>query len=880
MVRVMRDFGDLLRALGRKLRYLHEDENGQAVVFIALTLLLMVVWVMLVINSGNTIAGKIEMTNAADAAGYSGTIWMARGLNTAAILNKTQAYILAIILLTESMNRTHQFAAFALIGMYALGAWMMGSCFPPLYIAGVLIIADVQTHYAFIFGSALVPDPERGLRWVPPSYAGNYYSIDGLYINILRHLRDPLWSVMKVISTISEQLVKVFPILAQAEAIHMGMTNNASIAMLMPVVPQLSAGCEKDKLCLPIVQAKEFDAICDPTVNGRYNEGGYYNFETEEQDDEANPTEQIYHFPANGKDEGSIDYFRHYLPYYWTGLEYFFTYTPPFVAELQRLAEWLQVNTICDMSDDDDEGMIEMTVGVTAADCYKIETGEMDNPILDVDDKKFVYTAYRWHTQSLNAQSSFSGDVNVHYQRYGVDGTVEDPYGGVCPTGGDNDRYIEMAASQNEICRAEGVDPTEVDRRYLCSSIAVGNTVPQDILDEMERAQQAMEEDPSAENVEAYQEAMMAYQEALEDAEPIYGCQCLKDMPGMHQDDHFIEEEDIGSNRKLYVFGEMIEAENDDFMDNDSIDSVGDFKGFDGTMKWLSNTDQATGTTGQKPYWVYSGQRNCESGFLGSEKSCHDIASEIDEYERDCCKALMDDGHGNLVEVTEEEKKCYFVDLVILESCEYTGETTSDAYTEYLSGGSFSMPGGGSSGQCPPQNNDNDPDKYGSACRQQEQNAIDQSNAKNSEKVRIQQLDWDVADGSPIWTQHVRYFGAAYQLPRQPLKKLQVSESFEEASIGIFGYGAAEIYVPDGVSQNLFQQEWRVRLIPIQYYDEGIAMVNMAQQFAELASFVQNLGSLGDLFGEIFDDPIGFFQGGTNPMDVLDEEATDWLINH
>lgn len=869
MVRMMRSLQNMLSAFGKKLRYLHDDENGQAVVFIALTLLLMVVWVMFVINSGNTMAGKIEMINAADAAGYSGTIWMARGLNTAAILNKTQAYLLAIILLIESMNRTHQFAAYALIAMYGIGAWMMATGFPPLYIAGALIIADVQTHYGFIFGSALVPDPERGLRWVPPSYAGNYYSIDGLYINILRKLRDPLWSVMKVISTISEQLVKVFPVLAQAEAIHMGITNNASIAILMPAIPQLSPGCEKDKLCLPIIQAKEFDALCDPTVDGQYDEGGYYNFETEEQDDENNPTEDIYHFPANGREDGSIDYFRHYLPYYWTGLEEFFTYTPPFVVELQRLAEKLQVETLCSSGDDDDDEM-ELTITVSASDCYKIETGEMDNPILEVDEKKYTYTAYRWDTQQLNDQGTFSGMINDHYEDYGPDGTIEDPYHGICPTADDNDRYVDMADSQNAICQAQGMDPTQVDRRYLCSNIAIGSTVPQDIIDALEQAQATMEADPTSENLEAYQQALLAYQEAMKEAEPIYGCQCLRDMPGMHQDEHFIEQEDIGSNRQLYIFGLAIEAEDDDFMDNDSIGW--NFRAFDGTMKWLNVGASPTGTTGQKPYWVYSGEQQCGDLWGGSSTCCHDIASESDAYERDCCR------HNEQV---EQEKKCYGVDLVILESCEYTGTTTSEAYTDYMTGGGVTIPGtGGNTGQCPPQSNDNDPDKFGSACRQQEQIAIDLSNTKNSEKVRIQQLDWNEADGSPVWTQHVRYFGTAYQLPRKPLKVLQQSESFEEATLGVFAYGATEIYVPDGVSQNLFQQEWRVRLIPVQYCADAVSMVNMSQQFMQLASFVQNLDSLGELFGEVFNDPVGFFQGGTNPMDLLDEEATDWLINH
>jgi len=205
--------------------------------------------------------------------------------------------------------------------------------------------------------------------------------------------------------------------------------------------------------------------------------------------------------------------------------------------------------------------------------------------------------------------------------------------------------------------------------------------------------------------------------------------------------------------------------------------------------------------------------------------------------------------------------------------------------------GDINLDLGGGGGNCgaksgPTTNNDNDPDKYGSACRELQQtgpsDSIKADNEDGMEVVRIQQLDWTpTPELKPVWAKHMKYFAAAYQFPRDASKKLAKSRSFEAASQGVYAYGAAQIYVPDGVPQNMFQQEWRVRLIPIQYGDQGVGTVAAQTKLIELANYVANNGLSGliaALGEDISDGPLGFLD--EEDSDLFDLEAIDWLINH
>ena len=418
-----------------RLVYLHRDENGQAIVFIALTLLLMVVFVMLVINTGQTVTGKVQMTNASDSSVIAGATWMARGLNTAAIINKTNAYLLSVIILTESMNRTHQYSAWALAAQYYIGLAMMS--FWLTYVPGLLLVIAAEAHYVMIFGSAYISG-----KWYPKAY--HPLCIDGLYAQILRKLRRPLWQVMAALTTAGEYLDAIFPVVAQVEAVRLGMINSADVAFLVPAIPQLDSNldsdagmCGKDRLCLPVVHAP-FRKLCSPVKEGTYVDDLGTRFWLDEFENsrfEGNqPTSYIYHFPANFKRKGSLPYFQKdlkALPYEWTVPHTLFRYTPPAVVlELHQAALDMQYAEICSEETPGENPTIEKKEEVTGEECYKIQAEGATAPVTNIDKVTYKYMTYRY---SLDGGGAFtSGDILDYYDEVKT-GTISAPLSGLCP---------------------------------------------------------------------------------------------------------------------------------------------------------------------------------------------------------------------------------------------------------------------------------------------------------------------------------------------------------------------------------------------------------------------------------------------------------------
>lgn len=66
---------------------LRKDNGGQAAVFAALMLLVLVMFIMLVVDVGQLVSWRIRMQNATDSAAMAGAVWQARGLNVIAMLN-------------------------------------------------------------------------------------------------------------------------------------------------------------------------------------------------------------------------------------------------------------------------------------------------------------------------------------------------------------------------------------------------------------------------------------------------------------------------------------------------------------------------------------------------------------------------------------------------------------------------------------------------------------------------------------------------------------------------------------------------------------------------------------------------------------------------
>jgi len=70
-----------------RIHNLRKDNGGQAAVFAALMLLVLVMFIMLVVDVGQLVSWRIRMQNATDSAAMAGAVWQARGLNVIAMLN-------------------------------------------------------------------------------------------------------------------------------------------------------------------------------------------------------------------------------------------------------------------------------------------------------------------------------------------------------------------------------------------------------------------------------------------------------------------------------------------------------------------------------------------------------------------------------------------------------------------------------------------------------------------------------------------------------------------------------------------------------------------------------------------------------------------------
>ncbi len=89
---------------------IHRESGGQAMLFVALGVFVLISFFALTINIGHLTSTKIEMQNAADASVLSGSLWQARGLNMISILNVGMTESLALIVMFKAFDDTLTFA--------------------------------------------------------------------------------------------------------------------------------------------------------------------------------------------------------------------------------------------------------------------------------------------------------------------------------------------------------------------------------------------------------------------------------------------------------------------------------------------------------------------------------------------------------------------------------------------------------------------------------------------------------------------------------------------------------------------------------------------------------------------------------------------------
>jgi hypothetical protein len=102
----------------KQLRYKDNNERGQAMVFVVIVLITLLIFVASVVNVGREISYKMEMQNTADSASIAGAVWEARGLNLIAGLN--QGIVLSVELIVIIVS------AIAILGVCSATLWWAG----------------------------------------------------------------------------------------------------------------------------------------------------------------------------------------------------------------------------------------------------------------------------------------------------------------------------------------------------------------------------------------------------------------------------------------------------------------------------------------------------------------------------------------------------------------------------------------------------------------------------------------------------------------------------------------------------------------------------------------------------------------------------------
>ena len=239
-----------------KFRYNSHGEQGQAIVFVVITLVTLLIFIAAVANVGRELSYKMDMQNTADSASIAGTVWEARGLNLIAGLN--QGIVLTVELIIIIV------AAIAILGVCSATLWWAGigeACATALPV--VLNFANnairrlwntavemskleekIAKNFPYMVPVAVelasganqnspisIPYPYQPSDSVPPPLTPQSISL-----NVEKgNFQDLISAIMK---EISKTIDKIFPLLSQAlgllgKAIDPGsLSSNGSIATI------------------------------------------------------------------------------------------------------------------------------------------------------------------------------------------------------------------------------------------------------------------------------------------------------------------------------------------------------------------------------------------------------------------------------------------------------------------------------------------------------------------------------------------------------------------------------------------------------------------------------------------------------------------------
>lgn len=181
-------------------RAIHGDESGQSIVYIVLILFLLACFTVLVINSGALLHHKVRGQGAADAAVYSGTTWIVRGMNINSMLNILLAMMFAQVIYMKAVYWTAVSALVltpALEVFYIIVCIYSGSCDPVSEVPG-----DVPNLIELLDSS---DDAE-----------------------------SDMWDYMEMVSSVEEGVHYGFEAASFGESVRVGVMNGAAFGAMYP----------------------------------------------------------------------------------------------------------------------------------------------------------------------------------------------------------------------------------------------------------------------------------------------------------------------------------------------------------------------------------------------------------------------------------------------------------------------------------------------------------------------------------------------------------------------------------------------------------------------------------------------------------------------
>jgi hypothetical protein len=218
-------------------RKFHRDRRGQIMPLVFFLGIAFFTGVVLVVNTGRTVTGRIQAQNAVDAAVVSGTSALARGMNYISSNNISMAKILATIVILRAFPGAIDDARITLDVWDAVGKGMViagnalalvpfcAAAGAALVVAGQLIQAKVQQEKAV-------------LQAVEPVVEGiaNVWDNNGNGVG---------WVILKILAKLGDLLAYESPIIAQFTAKKVFESNLApgenGDAWMLPLYPKMPA---------------------------------------------------------------------------------------------------------------------------------------------------------------------------------------------------------------------------------------------------------------------------------------------------------------------------------------------------------------------------------------------------------------------------------------------------------------------------------------------------------------------------------------------------------------------------------------------------------------------------------------------------------------